>query len=105
MIKCEILKYFAIGRLLVVFLFSGGIVVQSVETIRAVFAQVLFIFRGIFRVFLEVSLELLAAMLVAPFFERTFQIPHLSLVGVWHNRILNLKLGAETPTLSLWLES
>jgi hypothetical protein len=88
--------------LFIILLFSGGVVVQSIEAIGAMLAEIFFVFRCFFRVFREVAFQLLAAMFIAPLLQRTFQIPHLSFVGVGHCRILNLKLGGKGSKLSLW---
>jgi hypothetical protein len=104
-IICELLKKIAPCVLFIILLFPRGIAVQSVEAIRAMFAQIFFVFRCIFRVFGEISLQLLATMFVASLLDGTFQIPHLSLVWVRHNRILSLKLDGKLSTLPSWLAS
>ena len=88
--------------LFILFLLSGGIIVQSVEAVGAVFAEILLIFRSFFRVFCQIPLQLCSAMLIPPLLECTLQIPHLSFVWVGHGDILNLNFAGKGSKLTVW---
>jgi hypothetical protein len=64
--------YFVADGLLLIFLFSGGILVQSVQEIRSMLAKIFLGFRCTFWVFRKIPLKLMAAMLVPPLLEGSF---------------------------------
>ena len=61
---------------------SGGVVVQLIESLGAIPAEVFLVVRGFFRVFIELPLEIAPPMLAAGAFDFALQLAELAFIGV-----------------------